>query len=103
VLAETDQARREQALEGLATHDIRFRDRNSVIEGIGELVAQTGAYHRFMPGIRFERRGDVRQCLGTALADWAAVAADGQERLRGTSVFVFDADGRIASVTGFMG
>jgi hypothetical protein len=35
------------------------------------------------------------------LADWVALAADGQERGRGTNLFALDADGRIAEVTGF--
>jgi hypothetical protein len=35
------------------------------------------------------------------LADWVAVGSDGQERGRGTNLFVLDADGRIAAVTGF--
>jgi hypothetical protein len=38
-----------------------------------------------------------------ALADWIARGADGQERARGTNVFVLDADGRVESVTGFWG
>jgi hypothetical protein len=36
-----------------------------------------------------------------ALADWIARTGDGQERARGTNVFVFDSRGRIDSVTGF--
>jgi hypothetical protein len=35
------------------------------------------------------------------LADWVALGADGQERGRGTNLFVLDADGRIQEVTGF--
>jgi hypothetical protein len=54
-----------------------------------------------MPGFRLRRAGDVRHCQGTLLADWVAVAPDGQERARGTNVFALDADGRIESVTGF--
>jgi hypothetical protein len=34
------------------------------------------------------------------LADWAAVGPDGAERGRGTNVFTFGPDGRIAAVTG---
>ena len=43
----------------------------------------------------------MRHCQGTALVDWVALTADGQERAAGTNVFVFAADGRIESVTGF--
>jgi len=59
------------------------------------------AAQRFMPHIQMRRRGDIRQCQGTALVEWAAVTADGQERATGTNVFLFAADGRIESVTGF--
>ncbi len=48
-----------------------------------------------------QRRGDVRHCQGTALVDWVAIAGEGRERGTGTNVFVFAADGRIESVTGF--
>jgi hypothetical protein len=54
-----------------------------------------------MPGITLRRKGEVRHCQGEVLADWTAAGADGQERLSGTSLFVFRPDGRIESVTGF--
>ena len=66
-----------------------------------DLKAHLAAVHRFMPGMRLERRGDVRHCQWHVLADWVALGTDGQERGRGTNLFVLDADGRIAEVTGF--
>ena len=54
-----------------------------------------------MPGMRLAREGEVRHCQGTVLADWIARGADGQERGRGTNVFVLGAGARIDSVTGF--
>jgi len=77
-----------------------FRDRFSNVEGFDDLSAHLSAAQRFMPGLRLTRNGAVRQCQGVALADWIARSADGQERGRGTNVFVFNADGRIESVTG---
>jgi len=35
------------------------------------------------------------------LADWIAVDGDAKEPMSGTNVFAFNADGKIASVTGF--
>jgi hypothetical protein len=35
------------------------------------------------------------------LADWVAINSDGDERGRGTNLFVLDAEGRITNVTGF--
>jgi hypothetical protein len=68
---------------------------------VDDLMGHLAAVHQFMPGMRLERRGDVRHCQSRVLADWVALGADAQERGRGTNLFVFDADGRIAEVTGF--
>jgi hypothetical protein len=81
---------------------VQFRDRFSVIEGHGDLAAHTGAAQRFMPGLRIERKGGIRHCQGTILADWVALAANGEERMSGTHVFVLALSGRISSVTGFL-
>jgi hypothetical protein len=51
--------------------------------------------------LRMSRAGDVRHCQGTALVDWIAIGKDGQERARGTNVFVLGASGKIEQVTGF--
>jgi uncharacterized protein YndB with AHSA1/START domain len=99
--SEPDTARREALLDRLATQEIRFRDKFSLIDGISDLRPHLAAVHKFMPGMRLEREGDIRHCQGTVLADWIARAADGSERGRGTNVFGMDHTGRIESVTGF--
>jgi uncharacterized protein YndB with AHSA1/START domain len=86
---------------GIASGGIEFHDRFSCISGAEDLKGHLAAVHQFMPGMRLERRGDVRHCQSRVLADWVALGADGQERGRGTNLFVLDADGRIAEVTGF--
>jgi uncharacterized protein YndB with AHSA1/START domain len=96
-----DSHSREETLGGIVTAGIRFRDRFSLLDGIADLTAHIGAAQRFMPGISLHRKGDIRQCQGTVLADWIAAGNDGKERMSGTSVFVFRADGRIDSATGF--
>ena len=90
---------RGKELARIADADISFRDRFSLLDGRADLTAHIGAALRFMPGIHLERKGSVRQCQGTALADWIAVDKDGKERMSGTSVFVLMPDGRIGSVT----
>ena len=75
--SEPDTARREALLDRLATEEMRFRDRFSLIDGLSDLRPHLAAVHRFMPGMRLEREGDVRHCQGTVLADWVARAADG--------------------------
>ena len=89
------------ALARITADDVRFNDRYSAIAGREELAAHIGAAQRFMPKMRMERRGDARHCQGIVLADWAALAPDGQERGSGSNVYVLGPDGRIESVTGF--
>ena len=101
--SEPDAARREAMLDRLATEEVRFKDRFSLIDGLSDLRPHLAAVHRFMPGMRLEREGDVRHCQGTVLADWVARGADGQERGRGTNVFAIGHHGRIEAVTGFWG
>lgn len=101
--SEPDAAARERALEAIAVRDVRFRDRFSHLNGVDDIVPHITAAQRFMPDMRIERRGDLRQCQGTILADWTARSADGTERGRGTNVFTLGPDGRITSAVGFWG
>ena len=96
-----DDAARRDALARVAAGGIRFGDRFSALAGLDEVTAHIGAAQRFMPPMRLERRGEIRHCLGTVLAEWTAVGANGEERGSGTNVFALGADGRIESVTGF--
>lgn len=95
-----DDATRDAALDRIAAPAVAFRDRFSLIDGLDDLRPHLAAVHRFMPGVRIARDGDVRHCQGTVLADWTASNVDGQPRGRGTNVFTFGPDGRIAAVTG---
>jgi len=97
----SDGARRAQSLEAIASPDIRFRDRYARIDGLAELSDHIAASLRFMPGFVLERKDAVRHCQNTLLAGWVARGPDGAEGMSGVSVFVLDARGRIASVTGF--
>ncbi len=96
----TDGAERVRSLEAIASPEVRFRDRYARIDGLVELNDHIAASLRFMPGIRMERKGAVRHCQHTLLADWVARGPDGAER-SGVNVFVLNAEGRIAAVTGF--
>ena len=98
---ELDASRRAEGLARLASPQVQYADRFSCLDGLSDLTAHLDAVHRFMPGLRTVRLGDVRHCQCSVLADWSALAQDGAERGRGTSLFVLDADGRIRSVTGF--
>ena len=99
--AEPDEVARERMLRDVADRDLRFQDRFSSTSGLDDLLPHITAAQFHMPGIRMHRVGDVRHCQGTALVDWVANGADGEERARGTNVFVLSVSGRIQSVTGF--
>jgi uncharacterized protein YndB with AHSA1/START domain len=99
--AEADEPARRRALEGVAERDVRVQDRFTSLVGLDDLVPHIGAAQQHMPGIRLERRGDVRVCQGTAVADWVALAGDGRQVGAGMNVCELSADGRLASVTGF--
>ena len=96
---EADETARQQMLARIATSGIRFRDRFGSLDGQADLTAHIGASLRFMPGFRLQRKGVVRHCQGTVLADWITVGADGREAGSGTSVLSLAADGRIDAVT----
>jgi uncharacterized protein YndB with AHSA1/START domain len=100
--ADPDAASRDRTLSRIAVPALRFRDRFSHTDTVADLVAHITGAQRFMPGIRMQRKGDVRHCQGTVLADFVAKSPDGQERASGTNVFTFGAEGRLESVTGFM-
>ena len=97
----TDTPSRERELTALAAPEISVRDRYSAVRGLDDLLAHVAASQRFMPGLTLERRGDVRQCQGTVLADWIVRTQDGSERGGGTNVFELTGEGRIAAITGF--
>jgi len=99
--SEPDGSTREGTLDRIAAANVQFSDQFSVIDGLDDLKPHLAAVHKFMPGMRIARDGDVRHCQGRVLADWVARGADGSERARGTNVFALYADGRVASVVGF--
>ena len=97
----TDAPSRDEILARIAAPGVRFRDRFSLLDGLADLTAHISAAQRFMPGIRLQRKGEVRHCQGTVLADWIAVDSNAQPRMSGTSVLAFRPDGKIHSVTSF--
>jgi uncharacterized protein YndB with AHSA1/START domain len=92
---------REAGFLAVATPDVRFRDRYSLLDGLHDLTAHAGAALKFMPGVLLRRKGEVRHCQGTVLADWTVLGKDGKEQMSGTNVFVFAPGGKFESVTGF--
>jgi uncharacterized protein YndB with AHSA1/START domain len=97
----SDAPSRERDLTALVSPAISVRDRFSAVQGLSDVLAHVAASQRFMPGLTIERRGDVRQCQGTVLADWVVRTQDGSERGGGCNVFELTGEGRIESITGF--
>jgi uncharacterized protein YndB with AHSA1/START domain len=96
-----DDPDREKELRQFVSANVRWHDPYSSIEGVAELVPHIGAAQRFMPRVTMKRVGDVRHCQGMVLSQWAAMNSEGQKVMEGSNVFVFDANGRIESATGF--
>lgn len=99
--ANPDAASREAAFAEIAAPAIQFRDRFSMLDGLAELLPHVAAAQRFMPGIRLERKGNIRHSHGMVPADWSARGSDGQERMSGASVLQFGADRKLTAVTSF--
>lgn len=98
--ANPDAGEREKTFRRIAKPDVQFRDRYSTLDGIDDVLAHVTAAQYFMPGVRLERQGDVRQCQGRACCNWNA-SANGKPIGSGTTFFTLDAEGRIESATGF--
>jgi uncharacterized protein YndB with AHSA1/START domain len=99
--SEKDDVSREKTLTAIATPEVRFADRYSLLQGIADVNPHIAAAQRFMPDIHLKRNGEVKHCNGTVLAEWTAIGADGKEKARGLNVFTLRGDGLIESVVGF--
>lgn len=91
---------RETTFRRIATPAVQFRDKYSTLDGIDDVLAHVTAAQHFMPGVRLERQGDVRQCQGRAYCNWSA-SANGKPIGSGTTFFTLDGEGRIEAATGF--
>lgn len=98
--SEPDAGRRAEMLRALAAPDVVFRDRFGCTASLDDLAGHITAATQHMPGLRLERDGEVRQCQGTAVADWMVRAPDGSVAMRGRNVFDFGPDGRLTRVVG---
>ena len=88
-------------MESCAAPEIVFRDAFSATAGLEDMLENLKAVQTFMPEVRLVRDGDVQLSHGTAIARWKAVKEDGAALGRGTNVYDFSPDGRIARVVGF--
>lgn len=101
--SETNEPARLKALSAIASTEVRFTDRFSLLQGIDDVNPHIAAAQRFMPDQQLKRTGEIKHCNGTVLAEWVATAGDGKEKGRGVNVFTLRGDGLIESVVGFWG
>lgn len=77
-----------------------FADRMGYVEGIEAMDSFIANAHRFLPGVRMERTGPVREMHGTICFPWRL--GRGEEVVgAGSSVGRVDARGRIVELIGF--
>jgi len=100
VWSEPDATKRQAELAAVGTGDLQFRDSFGATASPADLAEHIGAAQMHMPGLRLERQGVLRQCQGTGVADWVARTPDGTVKARGSNVFDFAPDGRLARVVG---
>lgn len=100
---ETDSSARSAALAAFVAPDVTFQDAYSCTVDRDDLAAHIAGAKIHMPGITLERSGPPRHCQGTALVDWMAKKPDGSPLSKGTNVFEFTPDSKIARVVGFWG
>ena len=98
--SELDEAKLRELLEAAVSDDVTFQDAHGCTRGRDELLAHIGAAQAHLGVSRLVRDGAVRQCQGTAAADWRAVHPSGQELARGVNVYTLGGDGRIRGVVG---
>jgi uncharacterized protein YndB with AHSA1/START domain len=84
------------------TDDVTFNDPYACLAGRQELLTHVSSVRAHLP-LSLARDGEPRHCQGRVLCDWAATAADGAVKARGTNLFDLAPDGRIRGVIGFWG
>ena len=99
---ETDPDARRTAIADLFADDVRYTDPLADVEGREQLDAAIGAVQQQFPGFVFRLAGPVDAHHDQVRFTWH-LGPEGQEApIAGFDVAVVDADGRIATVLGFL-
>lgn len=99
---ERDAAARRAAVEGVFAPQAAYKDplmQGAGHEGLDAMIA--GAQGHF-PGMRFELAGTPASLNDMVRFSWTLGAPGAEPVARGTDMAVLAADGRLASVTGFL-
>jgi hypothetical protein len=98
----TDPADRRARLERLCTGDIRYVDPLADITGIEALDGLIGAVQERFPGLRFAPVGEVDAHHDVCRFRWGLGPEGAEPVVIGFDVVAIGADGRIATVYGFL-
>lgn len=99
---ETDATARRAAIEEVFADGVRYVDPLAAIEGRAALDGLIGAVQQQFPGLVFTPGGPVDAHHGQARFTWHLGAPGAEPAVIGFDVAEIDADGRIATVLGFL-
>lgn len=97
---EPEAERRRRLLEGCWEPDALFVDRMGYVPGLDALDAFIANAHRFMPGVRLERTGQIFETHGRVRFPWKLTGPEGDVGA-GWHVGKVSADGRFEELAGF--
>lgn len=99
---ERDPADRRAKVASVFTLDATYADPMAQCAGHLGIDALIGAIQGQFPGCRFELAGQPEAHHDALRFSWTLYRPDGAAVARGTDFGTIDADGRLASVTGFL-
>jgi hypothetical protein len=99
----TDDAVRREALERAWSPDGSYQDPTTRVIGREAFTEQLVGFHERLPGTHFELASRVDGYADRFRFAWRLLDAEGTVKLEGVDIGALDAEGRIASITGFFG
>lgn len=99
---ETDPVARQRLLAAAWTEDASYTDPLAEVNGLQQLDATIAAVQAQFPGFAFTPVGDIDAHHQLARFSWGLGQTDAEPMIVGSDVVVTDADGRIATVLGFL-
>jgi hypothetical protein len=99
----TDDAVRRKALERAWAPDGSYQDPTARVVGREAFADHLAGFHERLPGTHFELASRVDGYADRFRFAWRLLDADGTLKLEGVDIGAVDAEGRIASITGFFG
>lgn len=99
---ETDASRRELMARQVLLESGRYTDPMMSSAGPTQFANMIGAFQTQMPGLKFERVGDIDATGAMVRFSWRLIDARGRQFASGTDIGEFSVDSRFACITGFL-